>query len=270
VIDNYVHHPGLSKQGYGLYIGGDDRLIRNNVVHDAYGFGMHFYSGHNSPDRMLVENNVCFNNGHTDYGKGYPPFPGAGSDFNPATGKRTGDGILLFGGGNNIVRNNICYGNMDWGIRLDGPNSLIANNTVYRKGYQGVYVYPNKNAIVRNNIAYQNRGEESYRGEYFIGSGNMQDHNLFGINPLFQNTAAGDFSLQPGSPAIDAGVAIEGFSTDKNNGARPQGAAWDIGALEFGTAPIQEAAIMNMRLAETRSDGGINQRNRRRLARFTS
>ena len=51
-------------------------------------------------------------------------------------------------------------------------------------------------------------------------------------NPLFMNPAAGDFSLRPGSPAIDAGTNLVGIADDLSGTARPQGARFDMGAIE--------------------------------------
>ena len=42
-----------------------------------------------------------------------------------------------------------------------------------------------------------------------------------------------DAHLQPGSPAIDAGVAQQEVTIDHDGIARPQGAACDLGAYEF-------------------------------------
>ena len=38
----------------------------------------------------------------------------------------------------------------------------------------------------------------------------VYDHNMIDGNPLFRDPKANDFHLQPGSPAIDAGVTIAG------------------------------------------------------------
>ena len=51
-------------------------------------------------------------------------------------------------------------------------------------------------------------------------------------NPLFLNPASFDFSLRPGSPAIDAGTNLVGIADDFNGTARPQGDRFDMGALE--------------------------------------
>jgi hypothetical protein len=58
----------------------------------------------------------------------------------------------------------------------------------------------------------------------------------------FVNAAAHDYRLAPGSPAIDAGVALALVTTDRNGLGRPRGIAFDAGAYEHcpsacGAAP---------------------------------
>ena len=56
--------------------------------------------------------------------------------------------------------------------------------------------------------------------------------------PLFVNAATGDFHQAPGSPTIDAGVAVDLMgSADIDGDARTMGAAPDIGADEFVPGP---------------------------------
>jgi hypothetical protein len=86
--------------------------------------------------------------------------------------------------------------------------------------------------IVRNNILYGN-GRNSVVDWGSINP--VIDHNLIDVNPQFVNAAANDFSLQAGSPAIDAGVAISLVTTDIKGVSRPQGAAYDVGTYEYGT-----------------------------------
>lgn len=62
-------------------------------------------------------------------------------------------------------------------------------------------------------------------------SGYFQD--IKNQDPLFLNPSAGNYKLRNGSPAIDAGLALSGFSYDIERTPRPQGYGWDIGAYEF-------------------------------------
>lgn len=65
------------------------------------------------------------------------------------------------------------------------------------------------------------------------------DNDIKNLDPLLASPAAGDYRIKLGSPAINAGVTIAGWSspTDKAGVARPVGAAWDIGAYESTGAP---------------------------------
>ena len=85
--------------------------------------------------------------------------------------------------------------------------------------------------------------------ETYVDTADMTTNFSGGSNnkiedPLFVNTAGLDFKLQAGSPAIGAGVAHAVYTTfedlwggrsirfDFDGVARPQGAAWDMGAFE--------------------------------------
>jgi hypothetical protein len=71
-----------------------------------------------------------------------------------------------------------------------------------------------------------------------------QDADFLTTDPLLN----GSYIQQVGSAAIDVGVSLTSyFTTDKAGSARPQGAAWDIGAYEWTvgvpvlTTPIDNA-----------------------------
>jgi hypothetical protein len=49
----------------------------------------------------------------------------------------------------------------------------------------------------------------------------------------FVNAEAGDFHLQQGSPAVDAGSAEAGPKDDLEGAPRPAGRGWDLGAYEL-------------------------------------
>ena len=52
---------------------------------------------------------------------------------------------------------------------------------------------------------------------------------------MFVDAAAGNFHLQAGSPAIDAGEQLNGFNYDKDGNFRSL--FWDIGPYEYGGVP---------------------------------
>ena len=206
------------EHGYGLYLNGSDYRISGNRIHDVDGYAMHLYP---SCTRFVVEDNVVYDNGRPDF------------DWN-GTPRRMGDGILIYGS-DNVVQNNVSYGNMDWGVRVRGAR--VVNNTVYGNGLQGIYAYDNTSSIVRNNLSYANRGEEGYPGQAYVGAGNVADHNSWDLDlgdPQFADPGAGDFHLAPSSPAVDVGSLEGAPAQDFEGDARPMGVGIDLGADEVG------------------------------------
>ncbi len=59
-----------------------------------------------------------------------------------------------------------------------------------------------------------------------------QDEHSSWIDPQFANAGSGDFSLNAGSPAIDAGVELARSHDDIEGSPRPTGAGHDMGAYE--------------------------------------
>jgi len=106
---------------------------------------------------------------------------------------------------------------------------------------------PSASQVGRNNIIVDN----GIGLEVDFGSGPTWDHNLVfgntqnysgiadqtGMNgnlsadPLFESPGSNNFQLQPGSPAIGAGSALDAPSVDFNGNPRPPGSI-DIGAFQ--------------------------------------
>ena len=156
------------------------------------------------------------------------------------------------------VYNNIIVGS-DWeGLRVNDPQGtvIIQNNVLYDNGTLG----PDSNAqfyieragvgriTLQNNILYAESGQTYYQFGpgldsavfnavsnnlvYNAGPPPAWDTGCINANPLFVNLASNDFHLQASSPAINTGI-VTGINRDYIGISRPQGAAYDIGALEF-------------------------------------
>jgi parallel beta-helix repeat protein len=175
------------------------------------------------------------------------------------------------------IYNNVVYRSQGWGIHLfhAATNVTIANNTIFNNAYGGIVIggesgdFPggsgvNDNTLVTNNIIYRNglpSGAVGYGIEEYgdVGGNNHYINNLVSqngpanwnllhaspqgtidANPGFvnyQDNGSGDYHLQSGSPAINAGTSQGAPSFDFSLGARPIGGAWDLGAYEFGATP---------------------------------
>jgi len=232
-LSNHVHDNGsrlANEQAYGTYLKGKRWLIRGNRIHGNTGNGIR--TGNDSRQGLtellvdsIIENNIVYNNG------------GNFMHTNGNTGEcrivNGGDGIVVWHGSGNIIRNNIVYRNAGHGIRINedfGANkkhNLVYNNTVYRNKKPGlVTYYPHDKSIIKNNISYMNSGKD------ISSIGGVLSNNLT-TDPKFVNAEAGDFGLEAGSPAIDAGMTLKTeVPNDFTGKKRPEGAAYDIGAFE--------------------------------------
>jgi len=230
-------------EAYGTYLKGRGWVIRGNRIHDHTGNGIRTGNDPSTGTSELlvdsiIENNLIYDNGGTF---NHPSGAYGSPDFHCAlvTG---GDGIVVWHGSGNIIRNNIVYNNRGYGIRvnenfgLSNKPNLIYNNTVYKSGGTGIYCYAGDKTIVKNNISYIAGWAIAGRPEIFSGCTNQLSNNLT-TDPRFVNPAGGDFHLQPGSPAIDRGVTLSEVPQDFYWGARPFGSAYDIGAIEQGAPP---------------------------------
>jgi hypothetical protein len=216
-INMEVHDNGTTDFDHGFYIKGSNNLVEKSNVYRNAGWGVHIYAqdGTGVANNNIVENNRIYDN---------------------ARAGNRGAGIILSSGNGNMAYNNLIWGNAG-GIQIaygTPTGSEVYNNTIYANKDYGIRVDPDgTNSIIENNILYQN-GTGYYGAQLSnAGIGTQQTTNLSGGDPAFVNASAYDFRLQPGSPAIDAGITLEAVTTDFDGTARPQGFALDLGAMEF-------------------------------------
>jgi chitodextrinase len=121
-------------------------------------------------------------------------------------------------------------------------NVTIENNISY--GPNADFIYPGTkqsddvNVIVKNNLVY-NANVITATGAGYTVSG-----NIMGQDPKFKNLTGRDFHLQAGSPAIDKGTYITGYTYDADG--RPIVGAPDIGAYEYSDTQVTDTVAPSM------------------------
>jgi parallel beta-helix repeat protein len=168
--------------------------------------------------------------------------------------------------------NNIAYRNYTYGIEISRCCSsshpmegiTIINNTVYENGigWGGGIIDDNaqaQNVVIRNNLASQNLTFQIAVAVDVPPGSVTVDHNLvdgfrgyedevYGEDYVegeasFVDSAAGDFHLQPDSPAIDAGSTADVPADDFDGEIRPQDGDGDGAALpDIGADEVHNAA----------------------------
>ena len=243
-VDTLVNSP--EKTQYAFFVG-DDITFRGNYFHGApmqqmASWGVDFFTTWDQwifgpSHRILIENNRCFNATHAS-----EPTAELHQDSSDITYR------------NNLFVNTVYVGVLckQW------TNITVANNTFINCGAYPIWFQSSREvagALVRNNlIAYRNHvpveggpvAESGIRNNLYPSTPLDCDYNMFwgcvnrgyGTNdftaePQFVDPDNGDFSLKLGSPGIDAGTTIAEITIDLLGVARPQRAAYDIGAYEL-------------------------------------
>ena len=213
IINCRIHDNGHAETDHGVHVNGGHNLIQGCDIYYNAGWGILLDGG---PGK-LASNNVIRGNRIHD------------NDLS----QKGGAGIGLYYGSKNLVYDNVIWANT-FGIAINsqGCEQQIFNNTVYHNRLPGIAIGTDVEThgnVVRNNIAIANGDPNLHKGS----ANNVVDHNLISGNPLFRDPKANDFHLQPGSPAIDAGVTIAEVRSDHDGVSRPQGKEYDQGAYEY-------------------------------------
>jgi hypothetical protein len=223
-----------------INVSGQGALIKGNIFQGNSGsFGVAIRGNNASPviEQNIFRNNSCDNQGLS----GVVSFVNSSSP------------VIV----NNVFENNMCRG-----INLtlpSGPTPVVINNTlvrnraaiyVDRRVSQVAQIYRN-NIIVENEIGMEvDLGSESDNPVWennlvfdnVINYSGISDqtgiNSNIASNPLFIDVMTGDYHLQSGSPAIDAGSELNAPVIDFDGTTRPidgnsNGTAeTDIGAFE--------------------------------------
>ncbi|MCK4765772.1 MAG: carboxypeptidase regulatory-like domain-containing protein [Candidatus Aminicenantes bacterium] len=118
--------------------------------------------------------------------------------------------------------------------------TVTMKNCIAANGYGLVYFGSRVTAVLEYNVFYRPGSNEQVEanGRVFttgdiengeLGAGNIVRDPLF-ISPAWGKS--GDYHLQLGSPAIDAGTAVGAPAIDLEGNPRPVGSGYDIGAYE--------------------------------------
>lgn len=248
ILGNYLRNngePGDKLNGSGFYLQGfgtnEDIDFGWNQVQDQRGARAIQVYGHIDGDwidNVRIHDNLL-----------------SGSELNNMVlGGSDGSTNIL---GTIYVYNNIIIGAGDPGLRVNDPNGtvIIQHNVLYNNGTPGLngsnaQLYLERAGVghitLRDNILYPVSPQTYLLIEAPAGdSALVASHNLYfndgscpvwdvgciNANPMFVNPAAGDFRIQAGSPAINAGVN-SGILRDYVGVSRPQSGSFDIGAYE--------------------------------------
>lgn len=181
---------GSLSEGHGIILDnfrstGYDRatLIESNLVYHNGGAGIALWY----TDNTTIRNNTAFDDYRDDL---YP----AGE-------------ITVANSSHTVVVNNIAVANR------------TSNSSIYTL-FDQTWDNTNIGNVWSTNLTYDgNSGESAATDFTYCDCGNnTKSKALLGKNPLFVNPAAGDFRLQPGSPAVDSGTTSYGYPANDLDG----------------------------------------------------
>ncbi len=200
VLGSYIHDNGAGTGVSGIFWGSttagcaNGGLIANNVV-EHNGSGIQLYSGGSNtiPANVKVEENTFVNN--------------------------AGYGIVVWGD-NNIVANNLAYGNGDPLNDLQGA------------------IYTGVANVVDHNVTFS--PTSASRSGWYLAGGCCLTNNL-AKDPLFVSATTKNWHLTPLSPAISFSNPSYVQPTDKDGVTR--GPGYDAGAYQFVSVSLSPNSV---------------------------
>jgi hypothetical protein len=265
-----------SFEEHGIYVSnsGDRPVIRNNVIWDNHGNGIHMNGDESQGGDGVISDAHVY--GNVIYNNALPNELGLGG----------GSGINMDGVQSSRIENNLLYNNHASGIslyRIDGgepsTDNVVVNNTIHHAvdGRWALNIRDGSTGnAVRNNILFT---DHPSRGVIDITANSLtgftSDYNIIGppdddglgppfnhagtfrtltswraqtgndthtviadFDDLFVDFAAGNYELLSTAIARDTGTLQFAPSFDLTGKPRPIGSGIDIGAYEFGLATL--------------------------------
>lgn len=205
---NAIHH--------GIEIGWDANqcVIEQNHCYDNAGAGIGGFQAFNN----IIKNNLLINNLEQIV------IAQTGSQDNKVynntliAGATTVKGLWFR---NTAETGNIYKNNLIYGINQNSPDLLIETTETVEGDYNLIY------NVQQLNFLY---GATTYTTLASWRTASSQDANSIAQDPLLND----NYSIPTNSPAKDAGVTLTEVIDDFRRLGRPQGAEYDIGAMEFG------------------------------------
>ncbi|WP_374301818.1 DUF4082 domain-containing protein [Paracoccus sp. (in: a-proteobacteria)] len=225
-------------------------IVRNNVSYD----NVTERGAHTDGNGIIIDD---FNSTQTS---GHPKYNFPTLVENNLVYSNGGKGIAVHWSDNVTVRNNTSWhNNLDnqnpgtWRGELSNQDSngtvwvnniAVADPTANGNNTAIGFYGNNSNVTWQDNLSYSGKaGDPSLRLDGGNAAPTAANGNLLGVDPRFVNAAGGDFHLQNGSPALNAGTGSFGVAaSDLDDGVRVVGTI-DMGAYEMGgaAAPVNAA-----------------------------
>lgn len=229
------------KGAFGIAVSGNNMIVENNYV-TGFGVAGGIRVSENSPtDGMKIRYNIVSES---------PGFAGITLTNDVSGGSQPRSNFAIY--------NNVVY-NTYYGISIGQPFSgSIKNNIVWGRHSVPRFRLLVSSVIAGGSVAIDNNIYQDIGTEPMLNFGGVayydlaawqaasgQDAHSSNANPLWVSPTTGDFHLQTGSPAIDAGANV-GLTEDFEGTPVPQGGAPDIGALEYDSATPSDIVIDNV------------------------
>lgn len=269
IHDNYVHDTG----GEGIYLG--DSFYNGTTVfcgstqycHEVRGARIYNNRFENTGREAIqvgsgVDDIEVYDNQVFNYGQANLPAQNGGIQFGVGTSGRMynnfikagkGPAIAIQGIGNDYVYNNVVVNPGEQAITINTRPTPLTTDIVSQGWLGGVYIINNTfinvgtkgvvEEFINNapgNVLYNNLivASSAPWDKTYTYTDWQKGNNVFIpvlADAKFTNPSLDDYSLLPGSPAINSGrdVATFGVTFDFNGTTRPAGASWDVGAFEL-------------------------------------